>query len=74
MQHQTVPDTRGDLLAAIRVGKELRKVEKTEESRKTQSFVGMDVASILARRVAVELSDTDSDSSEGDWSDDDWDD
>lgn len=48
-------------------------MEKTEESRKTQSFVGMDVASILARRVAVELSDSDSDSSE-EWSDDEWDD
>jgi hypothetical protein len=71
-----VPDQRSDLLQAIIMGKQLRKVEKkTEENRKTQRFVGNDVASILARRIAVEMSDSDADSSDGDWDDDDdWDD
>ena len=70
-----VPDQRSDLLQAIIKGKQLRKVEKTEESRKTQQFVGTDVASILARRIAVEMSDSESESTDGEWDDDDdWED
>ena len=70
-----VPDQRSDLLQAIIKGKQLRKVEKTEENRKTQRFVGTDVASILARRIAVEMTDSESDSSDGEWDDDDdWED
>nr|WAW84864.1 WAVE/WASF 1 [Halisarca dujardinii] len=73
---QAPPDGRTDLLQAILRGKELKKVEKTGESRKSQQrFVGTDVASILARRIAVEMSDSDDDSSDGEWDDDeDWDD
>ncbi|CAG9564949.1 unnamed protein product [Danaus chrysippus] len=61
------PDPRSDLLKAIREGIKLRKVEKRCEDNtgKYNTLRGapplLDVASILARRVAVEQSDTDSD-------------
>ncbi|XP_065838152.1 actin-binding protein WASF1-like [Oscarella lobularis] len=56
-----------DLMAAIRHGKELRKVEHKGQSsagskKKTfgpSGFSALDVASILARRVAVEVDDDD---------------
>ncbi|XP_063625855.1 actin-binding protein WASF3 isoform X2 [Cydia splendana] len=69
-------DPRSDLLKAIRDGIKLRKVDKRGEEttgrydtlRGAPAF--LDVASILARRVAVELSDTssgaDSDSDDSD--------
>lgn len=70
----TTPDPRSDLFKAIRDGIKLRKVEKREENsgrydtlRGAPAF--LDVASILARRVAVELSDTSSSDSESDDSD-----
>ncbi|EGD73332.1 hypothetical protein PTSG_12248 [Salpingoeca rosetta] len=59
------------LLDAIK-NKRLRKVEKEEKDR-TQSFnMGTDVAAILARRMALEMSDTESETG-SEWSDDeDW--
>ncbi|XP_037079333.1 wiskott-Aldrich syndrome protein family member 3-like [Pollicipes pollicipes] len=56
-------DARSDLLKAIRDGITLRKVEVVEEQRREQAQPLHDVASILARRVAIEVSsDTESDS------------
>ncbi|XP_026495497.2 actin-binding protein WASF3 [Vanessa tameamea] len=74
------PDPRSDLLKAIREGIKLRKVEKRceENTGKYDTLRGVpalhDVASILARRVAVEQSDTssgnDTDSDDSDqWTD-----
>ena len=68
-------DARTDLLEAIRTGMKLRKVQ-VETEKKEQQNVGMDVASILQRRIAVEYSDTESetgsewDDDEEDWQDD----
>ena len=59
----------GDLLDAIRRGRELKKVEDAKESTK-QTSQGTDVAAILMRRMAIEMSDSEADSdSEEDWSD-----
>ncbi|KAL4710862.1 hypothetical protein ACJJTC_002492 [Scirpophaga incertulas] len=69
------PDPRSDLLKAIRDGIKLRKVEKRcdDTSGRYDTLRGApavhDVASILARRVAVELSDSSSDGSDSDDSD-----
>ncbi|XP_050665769.1 actin-binding protein WASF3 [Leptidea sinapis] len=66
VDRQPPPDPRSDLLKAIREGIKLRKVEKRCEDNvgKYDTLRGApalhDVASILARRVAVEQSDTDS--------------
>ncbi|CAM9229637.1 unnamed protein product [Lampetra planeri] len=62
-------DARSDLLQAIRQGFNLRKVEAQREQEKRDHF-GNDVAAILSRRIAVECSDSEDDSSEFD--DDDW--
>ncbi|XP_013861132.1 actin-binding protein WASF2 [Austrofundulus limnaeus] len=62
-------DGRSDLLQAIRQGFNLRKVEAQREQEKSDHF-GNDVAAILSRRIAVECSDSEDDSSEFD--DDDW--
>uniref|UniRef100_A0A3P8WHE5 Wiskott-Aldrich syndrome protein family member n=1 Tax=Cynoglossus semilaevis TaxID=244447 RepID=A0A3P8WHE5_CYNSE len=62
-------DARSDLLCAIRQGFNLRKVEAQREQEKRDHF-GNDVAAILSRRIAVECSDSEDDSSEFD--DDDW--
>ncbi|XP_065339451.1 actin-binding protein WASF3 isoform X2 [Cloeon dipterum] len=61
-------DPRSDLLKAIRDGITLRKVEKSEMKEVEKSNALHDVASILARRVAVEFSDSESgsDSEESD--------
>ncbi|XP_078473965.1 actin-binding protein WASF3-like [Lampetra planeri] len=63
---------RSDLLDAIRRGIQLKKgQDKADQDAKRQA-AGNDVAAILSRRVAVEYSDSDSDTSEfgdGDWSD-----
>ena len=69
------PDARNDLLGAIRRGKNLRKVEHQEIKPATMT-AGGDVASILARRIAVEFSDSDDDGDDddGEWDDDDDDD
>lgn len=75
---KTVPiqrDPRSDLLAAIKQGITLRRVEDSKrrvEAEKQQSM-GNDVASILARRVAMQVSDSD-DNGEDDDEDNDWDD
>lgn len=50
-------------------GFNLRKVEAQREQEKRDHF-GNDVAAILSRRIAVECSDSEDDSSEFD--DDDW--
>lgn len=62
---QTAPqppmvDPRNDLLKAIRDGIKLRKVEKIEQKEVDRGNGLHDVASILARRVAVEFSDSES--------------
>ncbi|XP_066495001.1 actin-binding protein WASF2 [Tiliqua scincoides] len=67
----SVSEARSDLLSAIRQGFQLRKVEEQREQEK-RDVVGNDVATILARRIAVEYSDSEDDSSEFDedeWSD-----
>ncbi|KAJ8346944.1 hypothetical protein SKAU_G00283450 [Synaphobranchus kaupii] len=64
-------DPRSDLLQAIRQGFNLRKVEEQREQEK-RDHMGNDVAAILSRRIAVECSDSEDDSSEFDdeeWSD-----
>ncbi|XP_014445927.1 wiskott-Aldrich syndrome protein family member 2 [Tupaia chinensis] len=66
-----VSDARSDLLSAIRQGFQLRRVEEQREQEK-KDVVGNDVATILSRRIAVEYSDSEDDSSEfdeDDWSD-----
>ncbi|CAL8086568.1 unnamed protein product [Orchesella dallaii] len=67
-------DGRSDLLKAIRDGFALRKVEKKEVSGKDDKACKTycDVASILARRVALEMSDNDSES-ESEEDSDSWD-
>ncbi|KAM7384170.1 hypothetical protein PAMA_011492 [Pampus argenteus] len=62
-------DARSDLLQAIRQGFNLRKVEAQREQEK-RDHTGNDVAAILSRRIAVECSDSEDDSSEFD--DDEW--
>lgn len=75
---KTVPvqrDPRSDLLAAIKQGITLRRVEDSKrrvEAEKQQSM-GNDVASILARRVAMQVSDSD-DNGDDDDEDNDWED
>ena len=54
------------------LGKKLRKVEKNDAVKQVQ--YGNDVASILSRRIHIEVSDTESDSEGSDSSDGDWDD
>ena len=65
-------DNRSDLLSAIRCGKQLQKVERTQVEKKTTHY-DSDVACILARRIAVEVSDSESRSEYSDsdsyWSD-----
>ena len=57
----------------LKKGKQLRKVEEQTQVEKKQQSVGNDVASILARRVAFELTDSESGSDDSE-SDSDWDD
>ncbi|XP_059617570.1 actin-binding protein WASF3 [Phlebotomus argentipes] len=61
-----VHDNRTDLMKAIRDGIKLRKVEKSEAKENERSTAFHDVASILARRVAIELSESESSESEDD--------
>lgn len=66
-------DARSDLLSAIRRGMELRKVQVQEakKERKDDGNDTMDVASILARRIAVEYSSSEDESETGsEWDDD----
>lgn len=64
-------DPRSDLLKAIRDGIKLRKVEKHEQKEVERVNALHDVASILARRVAVEFSDSDS-ASESEYDSEGW--
>lgn len=57
-------------LLAMVSGKKLRKVEQNDAVK--QREYGSDVASILSRRIHIELSDTDSDSEGSDSSDGEW--
>lgn len=66
-----IVDPRNDLLKAIRDGIKLRKVEKIEQKETERTNALHDVASILARRVAVEFSDSDS-ASESEYDSDGW--
>ncbi|XP_014849484.1 PREDICTED: wiskott-Aldrich syndrome protein family member 3-like [Poecilia mexicana] len=66
-----VKDARSDLLSAIRMGIQLKKVQEQQEQQNKREPVGNDVATILSRRIAVEYSDSEDDSEfeENDWSD-----
>ncbi|XP_042317009.1 wiskott-Aldrich syndrome protein family member 3 [Sceloporus undulatus] len=74
-RHETtqspINDARSDLLAAIRMGIQLKKVQEQREQEAKREPVGNDVATILSRRIAVEYSDSDDESEcdENDWSD-----
>ncbi|KAI1288254.1 Wiskott-Aldrich syndrome protein family member 3 [Halotydeus destructor] len=63
LQHvnQQHVDAQTGLLAAIREGIKLRRVEDTKQKEVEKAAPCNDVASILARRVAMELSDSESD-------------
>jgi len=67
---------RSDLLKAIRDGIALKKVEQREKAKKEEANEGTnqtDVASILARRVAVEMSDSDNENAtDSEYDSDDW--
>ena len=82
--HRPVSGAYMDLLAAIRKGRNLRKVDREQHQREVAArrstgamgFSALDVASILARRVAIEEDDDERQSSVGDnidSDDDDWD-
>ena len=60
-------DARSDLLSAIRRGMELRKVQVQEAKKEQHSDTNgiMDVATILARRIAVEYSSSEDESETG---------
>ncbi|XP_026225880.1 wiskott-Aldrich syndrome protein family member 3-like [Anabas testudineus] len=66
-----VKDARSDLLSAIRMGIQLKKVQEQQEQQNKREPVGNDVATILSRRIAVEYSESDEDSEldENEWSD-----
>lgn len=66
-----VRDARSDLLSAIRMGIQLKKVQEQQEQQSKREPVGNDVATILSRRIAVEYSDSEEDSEldENEWSD-----
>ncbi|XP_072302336.1 actin-binding protein WASF3-like [Eucyclogobius newberryi] len=66
-----VRDARSDLLSAIRMGIQLKKVQEQQEQQNKREPVGNDVATILSRRIAVEFSDSEDDSEleENEWSD-----
>uniref|UniRef100_G3NQL7 Wiskott-Aldrich syndrome protein family member n=1 Tax=Gasterosteus aculeatus TaxID=69293 RepID=G3NQL7_GASAC len=70
-QPESADDPRSDLLQSIRQGFNLRKTEAQREQEK-RDHIGNDVAAILSRRIAVECSDSEDDSSEfgeEEWSD-----
>ncbi|KAJ3609139.1 hypothetical protein NHX12_023663 [Muraenolepis orangiensis] len=68
-QEEEAGDAHSDLLQAIRQGFNLRKTEEQREQQKRDDPTN-DVSAILSRRIAVECSDSEDDSSEFD--DDDW--
>ncbi|XP_008394519.1 wiskott-Aldrich syndrome protein family member 3b isoform X2 [Poecilia reticulata] len=61
-ENAAVNDARSDLLAAIRMGIQLKKVQEQQEQQAKREPVGNDVATILSRRIAVEYSDSEDDS------------
>lgn len=67
-------DARSNLLAAIRHGIKLKRVEETRAREVEKSTPLHDVASILARRVAMQLSDSEAEGDDDDdsdaWNDD----
>ncbi|XP_054165936.1 actin-binding protein WASF3-like [Oppia nitens] len=67
-------DPRSDLLAAIREGIQLKRVQDVQRREVERATPLHDVASILARRVAIELSDSEAEAEEADEEDDAWDD
>lgn len=74
--HSQLPpfhETRSNLLAAIREGIQLRKVEDSKQKEVEKHTAPHDVASILARRLAMEFSDSDT-ASESEYDEDAWDD
>ncbi|XP_028839084.1 wiskott-Aldrich syndrome protein family member 3 [Denticeps clupeoides] len=62
---------RSDLLSAIRMGIQLKKVQEQQEQQAKRQPVGYDVATILSRRIAVEYTDSEEDSEleDNEWSD-----
>lgn len=68
---QPATNARSDLLSAIRMGIQLKKVQEQQEMQAKREPVGNDVATILSRRIAVEYSDSEDDSEldENEWSD-----
>lgn len=71
-QHVAQQDARSGLLAAIREGIKLRRVEDNRQKEHEKTAPCNDVASILARRIAIENSDTDS-HSDGSEAGEEWD-
>ncbi|KAM7397934.1 hypothetical protein PAMA_006008 [Pampus argenteus] len=71
VETKPVRDARSDLLSAIRMGIQLKKVQEQQEQQSKREPVGNDVATILSRRIAVEYSDSEDDSEldENEWSD-----
>uniref|UniRef100_A0A3B4TTV5 Wiskott-Aldrich syndrome protein family member n=1 Tax=Seriola dumerili TaxID=41447 RepID=A0A3B4TTV5_SERDU len=71
VETKPVRDARSDLLSAIRMGIQLKKVQEQQEQQNKREPVGNDVATILSRRIAVEYSDSDDDSEldGNEWSD-----
>ncbi|XP_051537800.1 actin-binding protein WASF3-like isoform X1 [Myxocyprinus asiaticus] len=59
---QPTNDARSDLLAAIRMGIQLKKVQEQQEQQAKREPVGNDVATILSRRIAVEYSESEDES------------
>ncbi|XP_060719056.1 actin-binding protein WASF3 [Tachysurus vachellii] len=70
-ESQPITDGRSDLLSAIRMGIQLKKVQEQQEQRAMRECSENDVASILSRRIAVEYSDTEDESEldVNEWSD-----
>ncbi|KAG7484329.1 hypothetical protein MATL_G00048100 [Megalops atlanticus] len=70
-ESQSVSDARSDLLSAIRMGIQLKKVQEQQELQAKREPMGNDVATILSRRIAVEYSDSgdDSELDYNEWSD-----
>lgn len=61
-------DSRSDLLAAIRQGMALKRTQVQEKKKgKEDSSAVMDVASILARRIAVEYSSSEESETGSEW-------
>ncbi|XP_077448608.1 actin-binding protein WASF3-like [Stigmatopora argus] len=70
-ESKPVRDVRSDLLSAIRMGIQLKKVQEQQEMQSKHDPIGNDVATILSRRIAVEYTDSDDDSEldDNEWSD-----